>query len=244
VTRCRTLWLGWTLALVAMAGFCALGTWQLGRMDFKQALLDEVGVVLEQRAAVPLELGLDRDIGYDWTRGSGTFAEVPALLLDNQTREGRAGVRVYRVFIPDQDTDAPPDGIAPVLVDLGWLPLDDRRAMPDIPRPEGAQWLEGLLAPPPSSGLANAPSVMQANGTILTVSLHTPGLAQMLHQPHLAGRILRLDPDLALGYARDLDILPNTMPPERHLGYAVQWYALALAVLVTALILTFRKPRP
>jgi cytochrome oxidase assembly protein ShyY1 len=55
--------------------------------------------------------------------------------------------------------------------------------------------------------------------------------------------VLRLDPAMAGGYARDLEILPNTLPPEKHLGYAVQWYGLALAVLVTALVLTFRRPR-
>ena len=38
-------------------------------------------------------------------------------------------------------------------------------------------------------------------------------------------------------------MLPNTLPPEKHRGYAVQWFALALAVLVTALVLTFRKAR-
>jgi len=236
--------MGWGLALAAMALFCTLGTWQLGRMESKQAMLKEAHAVIEQRAAVSLELGLYRDIGYDWARGSGTFADAPALLLDNQTREGRAGVRVYRVFVADQDKDEPTDEITPVLVDLGWLPLDDRRHMPDIPRPEGSQWLEGLLTPPPSGGLANAPPVMRANGTVLAVNLRSPELAQMLRQPRLSGRVLRLDPALPLGYARDLDILPNTMPPERHLGYAVQWYALALTVLITALILTFRKPKP
>jgi len=55
---------------------------------------------------------------------------------------------------------------------------------------------------------------------------------------------VRLDPALEIGWARDLDVLPNTLPPERHLGYAVQWWALALAVLVTALVLTFRKKKP
>ena len=40
---------------------------------------------------------------------------------------------------------------------------------------------------------------------------------------------------------RDLDILPNTLSPERHLGYAVQWFGLAIAVLVIALVMTFRK---
>ena len=56
----------------------------------------------------------------------------------------------------------------------------------------------------------------------------------------LAPRVLRLDPDLPIGYARDLDLLPNTLPPERHLGYAVQWFALALAMLVIAALLTWR----
>jgi len=237
VTRCRTRWAGWALAVLAMAVFCVLGTWQLGRMRLKQAMLDDLAAVMDQRAAAPLAAALARTEGYDWVRTSGRFADAPALLLDNQTREGRAGVRVYRVFVADEVD-------WPLLVDLGWRPLAGQRIMPDIPRPDGAQWLQGLLAPPPSSGLAQAPALMQGNGTVLAVSLRPQEVAPILHQPRLAGRVLRLDPDLPLGYARDLDILPNTMPPERHLGYAVQWYALALAVLVTALILTFRTPRP
>jgi cytochrome oxidase assembly protein ShyY1 len=36
--------------------------------------------------------------------------------------------------------------------------------------------------------------------------------------------------------------VPGTTP-DRHLGYAVQWFALAAAVLATAAVLTFRKPR-
>ena len=82
---------------------------------------------------------------------------------------------------------------------------------------------------------------------LLAIALDPPLLAQTLDLPTLAPRILKLDPAQALGpgpaYARDLDILPNTLPPERHLGYAVQWFGLALAVLVTALVLTFRKTR-
>ena len=61
--------------------------------------------------------------------------------------------------------------------------------------------------------------------------------------PALAPRVLKLDPDQPLGYARDLDVLPNTLPPERHIGYAVQWFGLAAAVLVTALLLTWRSRR-
>ncbi|MGH8031146.1 MAG: SURF1 family cytochrome oxidase biogenesis protein, partial [Luteimonas sp.] len=64
-----------------------------------------------------------------------------------------------------------------------------------------------------------------------------------LRQPALAPRVLKLDPASPLGYARDLDILPNTLPPERHLGYALQWFAMAAAVFAIAALLSFRKPK-
>ena len=60
----------------------------------------------------------------------------------------------------------------------------------------------------------------------------------------LAPRVLRLDPGVPFGYARDLALLSNTLPPEKHRGYAVQWFALALTVLAIALILTFRRKSP
>jgi len=243
VSRARTLWFGWMLAALVVAGFCVLGSWQLGRMRVKQTMLDAVDAVLEQRAAAPLSLAAAHAGGYDWTRGAGRFADAPAVLLDNQMRAGRAGVRVYRVFLPEPDPQMQDDAPLPLLVDLGWLPLDDRRALPDVPVPVGVQWLEGLLAPPPAVGLARAHAELAANGVIMTTSLAAPELPRLLHQPPPAARVLRLDPALPLGYARDFDILPNTMLPERHLGYAVQWYALALAVLVTASLLTFRAFR-
>ena len=42
---------------------------------------------------------------------------------------------------------------------------------------------------------------------------------------------------------RDLEILANTLTPDRHLGYAVQWSGLAITVLVVALVLTLRKKK-
>jgi cytochrome oxidase assembly protein ShyY1 len=47
---------------------------------------------------------------------------------------------------------------------------------------------------------------------------------------------------LPLGYARDLELLPNTLPPERHRGYALQWFGLAFATFAAALFVTFRPP--
>ena len=83
----------------------------------------------------------------------------------------------------------------------------------------------------------------QADGTLLAVVLDLPALAAALDLPALAPRVLRLDPTLPIGYVRDLDLLPNTLPPQQHLGYAVQWFALAAAMLVIAALLTWRMRR-
>jgi surfeit locus 1 family protein len=237
VSRNRALL--WALALLVIALFTRLGFWQLARMQEKQATLAASRAVLAERRARPLSIAGDpqREHDYDWAAGAGRFIDAPAVLLDNQARDGRTGVHAYRVF-------QLPGGPAPLLlVDLGWLPLAGDRRMPVIARPSGTLLVAGLLAPPPSPGLASGVPVRQPDGTLLSVALSMPALRKSLRLRSLAPRVLKLDPALPLGYARDLDVLPNTMPPERHLGYAIQWFGLALTVLVTALVLTFRNPR-
>jgi surfeit locus 1 family protein len=232
-----TRWVGWVAALLACAVFASLGHWQLGRMQQKQAMLDDARRTLDARRARPLSSAVDatRARGYDWAAGEGRFAPAPAVLLDNQSRERRPGVRAYRLFVPDAG--------APLLVELGWLPLDGDRRMPDVAAIEGARRIAGLLMPPPASGIGETASALQPDGTIVATSLAAPDLPRRLGVRALPPRVLRLDPASPLGYVRDLDILPNTLPPERHLGYAVQWFALAAAVLATAILLTVRSLR-
>lgn len=237
MSRGGALLLGWLLALAATALFAGFGTWQLGRQHEKQAMLDAAAQVLAERAARPLALAGDaaRAREYDWAAGAGAWADAPAVLLDNQQRGGRAGVRAYRLFEPD-------DGL-PLLVELGWLPLPPDRRMPAVAAAPADTRIEGLLLPPPSPGLAAAAVQRQADGRLLVMALEPGAVAAALERAAIAPRVLRPDPAWPHGHARDLEILPNTLPPERHLGYAVQWYGLALAVLAIAVVLTFRRRR-
>jgi cytochrome oxidase assembly protein ShyY1 len=229
-----TVW--WMLALLLASGFASLGLWQSRRAVEKQAMLEEAAQVLAKRAAGPLAAASDATRAHrtEWAAGEGRFDTRGPLWLDNQLREGRAGVRAYRIFVPAQGT--------PMLVDLGWLPLPGDRSLPAIERPEGVVAVRGLLSPPPSSGLALGPALArQGDGWLMArVDMAAITGETGLSVP-LAPRVLRLDPALPLGYARDLTLLSNTLPPEKHRGYAVQWFALALTVLATALILTLRR---
>ncbi len=227
------------MAVLVMAGFASLGVWQLDRARQKEAMLVEADRVLAQRTAVALADAADpaRASAYEWAQGEGSFLQAPAVLLDNQNHQGRPGIRVYRAFQP-AGNNAPP-----LLVELGWLPLPGDRRLPPIDSFESLSQVAGLLAPPPSAGIAHAVALPQSGGDLLATQLDHRVIADALGLPTLAPRVLRLDPALKTGYARDLDILPNTLPPERHLGYAVQWFGLAAAVLITALVLTLRSRR-
>ncbi len=238
----------WLLALLVAAGFAQLGRWQLGRMHEKQAMLDAASAALDHAHPQPLLLASDpaRAQGYDWAAGRGTLLDA-TVWLDGQQRDGRVGVRLYCVLLPD-------DGAQALLLDAGWWPLAGSRELPEAGCPAGiGQGVRGLLAPPPTPGLAHGDALAkQDGGRWLASRLELSAIAQALGlRVAIAPRVLRLDPRprpddagvMTASGERDLDILPNTMPPERHLGYAVQWFGLALTVLVVATILTFRMKK-
>ena len=237
--RDATPLIGWVVAIVLVVAGCLLGSWQLRRMHEKESMLASVAAVLRERVARPLAVASDpaRAPVYDWTEGEGRFLPQPAWLLDNQQRDGRPGVRVFRLFQPDGDA-------APLLVEMGWLPVGAAREMPRTGAPPpGRHALRGLLMPPPSRGLLAGAENLTGDGQYLVIALDPATIAARSGLAGIAPRVLRLDPRLPIGYARDLDVLPNTLPPERHLGYAVQWFALAAAVLVVAILLTLRHRR-
>jgi surfeit locus 1 family protein len=194
------------LALLAAAGFAALGAWQWQRAAQKDVMLarwrtagaapaQALAAALDRPELVPVRIA-----------GDGRFVPGATVLLDNQIRAGRVGVMVLSLFQPEGAHRA-------VLVNRGWIALDARRQLEEAPAEvAGRVALSGLLRRPPSAGLQV--------------------LARQFGHELFPG-VLLLDPGMPFGYARDWEPLPNTLPPERHRGYAVQWFGLALAVLVT-----------
>ncbi|MFC7521268.1 SURF1 family protein [Xanthomonas populi] len=233
--RKHPLVLGWCLALAVSACCVALGQWQLKRMHSKQALLERAAHVRETPLTLVRALCTPHELA--WVSGRVGFLPQQ-VLLDNQLHAGRAGVHVYQLASPQGSP-------VTLLVDLGWLPLPANRQLPTITPLQGTQALQGLLSAPPSAGLAIGPALAATNApqTWLATRLDTTALRSAFGRRDISSQVLRLDPALPVGYARDLEMLPNTLPPARHLGYAVQWFVLAAAVLVTAALLTWRARR-
>ncbi len=228
----RAAWL--LLAVLVSVGFAGLGTWQLGRARWKSEYLDAHARALDERAVgfalAATDARLPRRVA-----GAGRYDDSVTVLLDQRIRDGRLGIDVLTLF-------RPADGAAPVLVDRGWRPLPgDRTVTPVEPAGDASTDVAGLLVTPPSSGLAlGALAFERGTAPPLWPRLELAPLEAALGE-RLQPAVLLLDDAAPHGYERAWRPLPNTLPPERHRGYALQWFALSATVLVVAALLVFRK---
>jgi surfeit locus 1 family protein len=222
-----------TLAL--LAGFVALGSWQVERSREKRALIEafERG----DSGTVPLSVApLDQLPRYQRVSTSGRYEPGHQILLDNMP--SAAGQPGYRVLTPFRRADGGPL----LMVDRGWVPLGpDRGSLPAVsvnarPRIITGR-LDGLPVPGLRIGTARAPD---AAGWPLVLNFPVAAdLEAALGEP-VEHRIVLLDATAPDGFERAWR--PSIgFPPERHLGYAIQWFALALVLLV-AFVATSLQP--
>ena len=221
----------WAVVLGLCLAFVRAGLWQSGRAAEKDTLLADSARVLAERRPLPLAEAASAMPA--WVAVDGAFEAVPALRLDNQRRGARVGVQVYRAFRLD-------DGQR-LWVDLGWRPLPGDRRVPDEGQlPTTPMRLEGLLVPPPSAGLALGPAASALpDGGRLALRLEPEVLREA--GAAIDSAVLRLDPTIPLGHERDLDLLANTLSPDKHRGYALQWFGFAAGLLLLSLFLQFRR---
>lgn len=221
------------LVLLVEALLLRLGFWQLARGDEKQAQNIALQAVLHDNRPLELAKAVTDAEGFTWVDGQVRFLPEPLLLLDNQRKGAAVGVNVYQIGIVA-------DGQA-LLIDLGWLPVAGDRTLPAPEALSDTYRLSGLLLPPPSMGFSMGSAITeQADGSLLLMRLDRAALAEKLDRP-LAARVLRPDPALDIGFARNLDVQANTLPPEKHRAYALQWFGLAAAWLILWFYVARRK---
>ncbi len=221
-------WVPGGAALLLTALFCSLGLWQLHRAQEKQAYLEEMA----DRAhvapvALPSALNDPEAWRYRRVLAEGRYDASMQFLLDNQVLDGRVG---YRVLTPLRLEGRP----EAVLVDRGWVPAAaDRRILPEVSVASRWRRLVGVVYVPYGEGFRIGPVTDEPVGWPRRIQyLDFEALAQMLPYP-LAPYVLRLDGTEPDGFVRRWPTAPFS--PQRHLGYAVQWFALAAAVLAIAL---------
>lgn len=237
----RPGWLAIVLTCAGIALFARLGIWQLDRAAQAQQLEATFAAAMHAPAARTdrLDAAWSPD-AWPHLRVTGHFVAERSYLRDEQVRHGTLGVEAYAVFAPDPGQASDPAAV--LLVDRGWIAAS---AMPRVTQalpslaPGGVE-LSGVYAPFPGSGLRAGGNALPAQSAWpkLTLAIDPLEIAADLGKP-LLPRVLLLDADAASGFERVW--APSVMPPERHRGYALQWFAFALAAAVIFVLLHFRK---
>jgi len=214
------------LALLSLVLFCIfinLGTWQLRRSDEKQLLLKSYNHRAHHSPLKPDNLLEQSDLRFYRAKLVGTFDNEHTILLDNKTHHGKIG---YEVYTPFRATGF---GM-PILVDRGFVQNTGSRAeLPTIPAITEETTIVGLINEPPRYAAMGEMVDGQNQWPLRVEFINLPKLGEKMNAVFFP-YVLALDPKHAA--ALDLQWEIVLMSPERHQGYALQWFAFALTLLV------------
>ncbi|MEM9796876.1 MAG: SURF1 family protein [Pseudomonadota bacterium] len=223
----RRLILPLLFGLLGTAVLAGLGFWQLQRLAWKEGLLTEINQRIGEDP-VPLPRAPEEGahdfmpvtlFGAIAFRPDGPFAQP--IRVFGAWRGGRG----YRIVVP-VETDG-----RRVLVDLGIVPLATKGA---VDLPDGPLRIVGNLAWPDEVG----PST--------PVPSHSEYYARDV--PDMA-RFHDTEPVLVVARTVSPEVAPRPSPvgtegiPNNHLGYAIQWFGLALVWAGMTLFLLWRIRR-
>lgn len=218
------------LALIFCLFFCRLGFWQLMRAEEKKQMLAANG---RYKIAQPIAWG-EGDVlpgQYQPIKVKGRFLPL-TLLLDNQHYLHQFGYDVLSPLVLANGKI--------VLVDRGWIPGNfDRSSIPEVSALDGMRLVQGSVYYPSTRHWLLGPVFDKKQGNIAVIELIDPRvLSQFLHKS-VYPFIIRMNPEAESGFIREWSVV--SMPPERHVAYAVQWFALALLVVILFVVLSMKK---
>lgn len=221
------------LLLPALALLVSLGSWQLRRAGEVRALQAAFDANAATRAALPPAAQSDSLPRYARVRLAGHYLGARQFLLDNMTHAGAAGYRVLTPFATVAGEI--------VLVDRGWIPQGaSRAALPPVAVGLAPREIAGRIDELPRAGIRLP--IAAGRGWPRVVSFpRLEDIAAALGEPPYP-QLLLLDPSQPDGYLRGWR--PTSVPAERHLGYALQWYALALTLVAAYLAASLRRKGP
>lgn len=227
----------WPMAIATAAGvffLSSLGVWQLQRADEKNQIQQQNEAY---ESSPPEELNFPitdpASLRFQRIRVKGKFISDKQFVLDNRYLDHQVGFNILTPF-KIHDTDKV------VLVDRGWLPLTGpREELPKVDVGENLRTLVATVYVPYGKAFSL--------GDIDSGSIAWPRLIQYLDFNELSARsgyellplTLRMEAKQADAYQAEWIVYASS--PKRNYGYAFQWFAMALALLVIFIVMHLPK---
>ncbi|TNF92801.1 MAG: SURF1 family protein [Gammaproteobacteria bacterium] len=224
-----------SLVTVAMlAVLFSLGAWQLSRSKEKKALIDTYQYAAEGQAVSI------NDVMLDWEPWrfrkleiSGRYDNDHQILLENQIHNGKPGFFVLTPFTIN-------NGKTTVLVNRGWTArLEQHNDIPNIMINSEIDEIIGLVNSPPSVGMRMGTLDQSPIGWPKLIPYIDMAWVQLQLGTQVEPWILLLDAGQEEGYVREWKPVVR-VTPEKHKGYAFQWFSLAVALIILFIVVSMK----
>ena len=206
----------------------SLGVWQIDRGYNKKELEN---TFLERQSQPVKEIKYNAFLESDLYRNvvlEGKYLEK-IFFLDNKIHNGKPGLKVFSPFETTNNNL--------VLVSRGWIELEDRSKLPTINTTKNVLKLQGVLRPESQDFVLENEEMPNKNNPILLQTVNLSELSNFLGKP-LSPYILELSELSESAFVKTWQ--PINLSSFRHFGYAVQWFGLAV-VLIVGYVFFLRK---
>ncbi len=205
---------------------CWLGVWQLHRYAEKKILLHDWQQQLHA-APVSFHAGIMNVVPFEHVKATGYYQTKLTVLIPNKIYQNKIGYEVLTPFRMPGDNKL-------LLIDRGWL-----GNKPSETTIKEQQEVTGQIKLLNERQFILGNNIMQP--TMKPLEMQKIDIAEL---EQVTGQrfypfILRLDPTESHGFVRDWIV--TTMLPERHMAYAVQWFALAGVLFIAFLFFCCEK---
>ncbi|MDA9680095.1 SURF1 family protein [Gammaproteobacteria bacterium] len=231
----RTFRFNWKVtvfSILCLSSFLHLGFWQLDREVEKRELLSQTA---NRLTLVPLNAGKlpeQGDLEGVPVRLLGEYQEQ-VLLLDNKVLDGKVGFEAHQLFRDNT-------GLL-FLVNRGFVPMgrtrEDQLKFPKV-HDKPADILGRIYQPGSQILLLADQNQTLSKFPVIVQHIDVKKMIDTFSE-RVYPFVIRLE-------LKQLGSLPRYWPstvmsPEKHKGYAIQWFSMALAVLIAWLFFSFSK---
>ena len=202
--------------------FCALGTWQLYRLQWKMELISEITFGLN---STPIKYSNSIKKNYQRVISDGFYNFKDQIYLYSLNEKGKPG---FDVITPFETI-----GKEIVLVNRGWIP-NELKELPKINSIKGSTKVTGLLRKIYKANIFKPDNDINNN---IWFSVNLNDLEKFTGKKFSNFIIYLEDPDVKIPLPRKITVdVPNN-----HLKYAITWYSIAISILLYYLY--FRKKK-
>ena len=220
-----------SLIIATLVLLISLGFWQLDRADEKRAIEDQIARANSGDAELINSVEFLKEKEYYHIRLQGSYVGDKQFIYDNQIVDQISGYYVLTPFILKGASEA-------ILINRGFIPWSGRRdKLADIDIREKLTEVKVQISIPVKRMELNV-SEFTGDFPVLIQALDLDEMSAIASLDFVSVVGL-LSPESENGFVRQWE--PYTGSIERHIGYAVQWFLMALVLAFIGIRLAIKQ---